>query len=513
MTTDAAGTSLAETGIVGLDDILGGGLTANRLYLVEGDPGTGKTTLGLRFLMTGVAQGEPCVYVSLSETRDELGVVAQSHGWSLDGVTITELAPTEEALTADAENTMFHPSELELGETTRTVLRDVERVKPRRVVFDSLSELRLLAANPLRYRRQILALKQFFVGRRCTVMLLDDRTSDVSDLQLQSIAHGVISLERRSPEYGVMQRRLQVLKMRGKPFRPGYHDYTIVRGGLNVVPRLVAAEHHEAFAPELVKSGLRELDDLMGGGLDRGTSTLLMGPAGCGKSTLATQYAVAAARRGERAAFFLFDEGRMTFQMRSAALGLDVNPLLASGRAAINQIDPGVISAGEFVHLVRQEVTEQHARVVVIDSLNGYLNSMPEARFLAIQLHELLVFLGQRGVTTLLVVAQHGLIGAMETPVDASYLADNVVLLRFFEAAGRVRQSISVLKKRSGAHERTIRELEFRPDGLRIGPPLAAFHGVLTGVPRHVGLPLDHLGPPHTHAGPLQAEPATDAPT
>ncbi len=494
-TTDAAGSILAETGIPGLDDILGGGLTANRLYLVEGDPGTGKTTLGLRFLLTGAARGEPTVYVSLSETRDELEVVAQSHGWSLDGVTISELAPSEEALTADAENTMFHPSELELGETTRTVLRDVERVKPRRVVFDSLSEMRLLASNPLRYRRQILALKQFFVGRKCTVMLLDDRTSDVSDLQLQSLAHGVISLERRSPEYGVMQRRLQILKMRGKPFRPGYHDYTIVRGGLSVFPRLVAAEHQEPFAAETIKSGLKALDELMGGGLDRGTSTLLMGPAGSGKSTLATQYAVAAAARGERAAFFLFDEGRMTFQMRSAALGLDVRGHLESGRVVISQIDPGAISAGEFVDLVRREVDEQQARVVVIDSLNGYLNSMPEARFLAIQLHELLVFLGQRGVTTILVVAQHGLIGSMETPVDASYLADNVVMLRFFEAEGRVRQSLSVLKKRSGAHERTIRELEFGAHGIRIGPPLSAFHGVLTGVPRYVGQPL----PDHEH--------------
>jgi circadian clock protein KaiC len=496
-TSDAAGANLAELGIPGLDDILGGGLTANRLYLVEGDPGTGKTTLGLRFLLAGAGQGEPTVYVSLSETRDELEVVAQSHGWSLDGVTVTELAPSEEALTADAENTMFHPSELELGETTRTVLRDVERVKPRRVVFDSLSEMRLLASNPLRYRRQILALKQFFVGRSCTVMLLDDRTSDASDLQLQSLAHGVISLERRSPEYGVMQRRLQVLKMRGKPFRPGYHDYTIVRGGLRVFPRLIAAEHHEPFAPGTVKSGLTALDELMCGGLDRGTSTLLMGPAGSGKSTLATQYAVAAAARGERAAFFLFDEGRMTFLMRSAALGLDIRGHLEGGRVAINQIDPGAISAGEFVDHVRREVVEQRARVVVIDSLNGYLNSMPEARFLAIQLHELLVFLGQRGVTTILVVAQHGLIGSMETPVDASYLADNVVLLRFFEVEGRVRQSLSVLKKRSGAHERTIRELEFGADGIRIGPPLSAFHGVLTGVPRYVGQPL----PPHDERG------------
>lgn len=487
MSSDVTPNNLAETGISGLDDILGGGLTANRLYLIEGDPGTGKTTLGLKFLLAGVALGEPTVYVSLSETRDELEVVAQSHGWSLGGVTVTELAPTEEVLDADAENTMFHPSELELGETTRTILHDVERVKPRRVVFDSLSEMRLLAANPLRYRRQILALKQFFVGRRCTVMLLDDRTSDISDLQLQSLAHGVISLERRSPEYGVMQRRLQIIKMRGKPFRPGYHDYSIVRGGLDVFPRLVAAEHHEPFAPETIKSGLTALDDLLGGGLDRGTSTLLMGPAGSGKSTIATQFAVAAARRGERTALFLFDERRATLLTRSAALGLDLREHLASGRMGIDEIDPGAISAGEFVHHVRCEVDQRQARVIVIDSLNGFLNSVPEARFLAIQLHELLSFLGQRGVTTLLVVAQHGLIGSMETPVDASYLADCVVLLRYFEAEGRVRQSLSVLKKRSGIHERTIRELELRADGILVGAPLSAFHGVLTGVPRYVG--------------------------
>lgn len=486
----------ASTGIAGLDDILGGGLTPHRLYLVEGDPGTGKTTLGLQFLLAGAARGEPTVFVTLSETRDELTAVAESHGWTLAGITVTELAPSEAALTVDAENTMFHPSELELGETTRAVLDDVERVKPRRVVFDSLSEMRLLAANPLRYRRQILALKQFFVGRNCTVMLLDDRTSSVSDLQLQSLAHGVISLERRSPEYGALQRRLQILKMRGRSFRPGYHDYTIVRGGLDVYPRLIAAEHHSEFTPETISSGLAGLDQLLCGGLDRGTSTLLMGPAGSGKSSLATQYGVTAANRGERAAFFLFDEGLMTFKKRAAALGLDVREHLEQGRVTLTQIDPGVISPGEFVHLVRREV-EKGARIIVIDSLNGYLNSMPEARFLAIQLHELLVFLGQRGVTTLLVVAQHGLIGTMETPVDASYLADAVMLLRFFEAEGQVRQAISVLKKRSGEHERTIRELELSPGNIHIGEPLAAFHGILTGVPTYVGKPLpgDERGP------------------
>jgi circadian clock protein KaiC len=478
---------LVETGTTGLDDILGGGLTPHRLYLVEGDPGTGKTTLGMKFLMRGAALGEPVMYVTLSETKDELEAVARSHGWSLDGITITELAPTEDDLAPDAENTMFHPSELELSETTKIVLRDVDRVKPKRIVFDSLSEMRLLAQNSLRYRRQILALKQYFVGRNCTVLLLDDRTSDANDLQLQSLAHGVLSLERRSPEYGVMQRRLQIIKIRGRSFRPGYHDYTIVEGGLDVFPRLVAAEHHDAFPAEHVKSGLDGLDALMKGGLDRGTSTLLMGPAGSGKSTIATQYAVTAAARGDRAAFFIFDEGPATLYARSAALGLDVRGHHEAGRIGIRQVDPGAISAGEFVNLVRREVTEQNAKIIVIDSLNGYLNAMPEARFLAIQLHELLVYLGQAGVTTILIVAQHGLIGHMESPVDASYLADSVILLRFFEAGGRVRKAISVLKKRSGPHERTIREIEFRPDGLQIGEPLDEFHGVLTGIPKLVG--------------------------
>jgi circadian clock protein KaiC len=497
MATDRAGPApeLVTTGVHGLDDILGGGLTANRLYLVEGDPGAGKTTLGLQFLLAGVERGEAGVYVTLSETKDELEAVARSHGWSLDGVTITELAPAEESLSGDAENTLFHPSELELGETTKVVLRDVERVKPRRVVFDSLSEMRLLAQSSLRYRRQILALKQYFVGRKCTVLLLDDRTSDVTDGQLQSLAHGVVSLERRSPEYGVMQRRVQVLKMRGKPFRAGYHDYVINPGGLDVFPRLVAAEHQSPFPPEHVGSGLPALDALMGGGLDRGTSTLLLGPAGSGKSTLATQYAVAAAGRGERASFFLFDEGTNTLLARSAALGLDVKGHADAGRIGIRQVNPGAISAGEFIHLVRREVDEQKARVVIIDSLNGYLNAMPEARFLAIQLHELLVYLGQKGVTTILVVAQHGLVGPMATPVDASYLADSVIVLRFFEARGQVRQAISVLKKRSGAHERTIRELIFRPGGIRVGEPLVDFQGVLTGVPMLVG---NERGPART---------------
>lgn len=480
--------SALQTGIAGLDDVLDGGLAADRLYLIEGDPGTGKTTLALQILLAAQGRGERGTYVSLSETGDELRSVARSHGWSLDQLRIIELAPTAESLAPDAENTMFHPSELELSETTKRVLDEVEAIKPSLIVFDSLSEMRLLAQNPLRYRRQILALKQFFTGRHCTVLLLDDRTSEPSDLQLQSIAHGVISLEKRSPDYGVTQRRLQVLKMRGKQFRSGFHDYVIVRGGLQVFPRLVASEHHDDYLPAQISSGIAELDAIVGGGLDKGTSTLFMGPAGSGKSTLATRYAIAAAGRGERAAIFLFDEATKTLIARTTGLGLDLHSQIEAGRIRIRQVDPGELSPGEFVHDVRREVEEHHASVVVIDSLNGYLNAMPEVRFLNLQLHELLTYLGQRGVTTLLVVAQHGLIGGMmESPVDISYLADAVVVLRYFESAGQVRQAISVLKKRSGTHERTLRELQFRKSGIAISSPLDQFEGILTGVPSYIG--------------------------
>lgn len=473
-----------KTGISGLDAVLFGGLTPNRLYLAEGDPGSGKTTLGLQLLLGAIGRGEKGMYVSLSESKEELRAIAESHGWSLDGISVTELAPPEGSLSPEEENTMFHPSEIELGATTQIVLREVELTKPSVVVFDSLSEMRLLAQNPLRYRRQILSLKQFFNGRQCTVLLLDDRTSDAEDLQLQSIAHGVISLERRSPEYGVMQRRLQILKMRGRSFRAGYHDYTIVQGGLQVFPRLIASEHRNSFGSADIRSGVPELDKLLNGGLEKGTSTLVMGPAGCGKSSVATRYAFEAAERGENAALFLFEEHSRTLLLRSAGLGFDLTPHIESGRIRIRQVDPGELSPGEFVHLVREEVEERKATFIAIDSLNGYLNAMPEVRFLTLQLHELLTYLGQKGVTTLLVVAQHGLVGnSMVSPIDASYLADTVLLLRFFEAAGHVRQAISVLKKRSGSHEKTIRELTLGEDGITLGPPLDNFRGILSGIP------------------------------
>jgi circadian clock protein KaiC len=474
----------SETGIEGLDDILNGGFIPHRLYLVDGDPGSGKTTLSLQYLLHGVRQGEKCLYITLSETKEELLAGAHSHGWSLDGIEIVELISEEEDLDADAQITMYPPSEIELNETTKKVLGAINRFNPSRVVFDSLSELRLLAQNSLRYRRQILALKQFFVGRSCTVVLLDDRTSEGSDLQLQSIAHGVVSLEQLAPVYGAARRRLRVMKFRGTPYRGGYHDFAIRSGGLVVFPRLVAAEHSEGFERGPIKSGITALDSLLGGGPDRGTSTLLMGPAGSGKSTIATQYAVAAAERGEHAAIFAFDESSATLIARTEALGIKFREGAQAGRVSIQQIDPAELSPGEFTSIVCEAVEKQNARVVVIDSLNGYMNSMPEEQFLTAQLHELLTYLGRQGVTTIMIVAQHGMMGTqMNAPVDTSYLADSVVLLRYFEYAGRVKKAISVVKKRSGAHEDTIRELLFDGTGIHLSEPLARFRGILTGVP------------------------------
>jgi circadian clock protein KaiC len=473
------------TGSAGLDSILEGGFPANRLYLVEGDPGTGKTTLALKFLLEGARRGEPVLYVTLSETKEELTAVARSHGWSLEGVTLHELVPPEESLKAEAQYTIFHPSEVELGETTRLVIEEVERIQPRRVVFDSLSEMRLLARDPLRYRRQILALKQFFSGRKSTVLLLDDRTSAAADLQVQSIAHGVLMLEQMELDYGAERRRLRVSKLRGSRFRGGFHDFTIKTGGIEVYPRLVAADHRQDFKTDAVTSGVAEFDALLGGGLDRGTATLIMGPAGSGKSSLAAHFAAEAAGRGEAAASFIFDEGVNTYLNRAAGLGLDLRAHVEAGLLKVQQVDPAELSPGEFAHAVCDAVTSGGARVVIIDSLNGYLQAMPDERFLTAQMHELLMYLNQQGVVTLLVMAQHGFMGAMmNSPVDVSYLADAVVLLRYFEAAGAIRRAISVVKKRTGPHEDTIRELRLSASrGVEVGEPLTAFRGVLTGVP------------------------------
>lgn len=483
----------AGTGTTGLDDILMGGLARNRLYLVEGVPGAGKTTLALKFLLEGARRGEPVLYITLSETAEELKAVADAHGWDLTGVTVRELLPQEDTLNADEQYTMFHPSEVELATTTKLILQDVDSLKPTRVVFDSLSELRLVAGNPLRFRRQILALKQFFAGRRATVILLDDMTASDHDLHVQSIAHGVILLQQLNPEYGTERRRLRVVKYRGSEFRGGYHDYLIRKGGLDVFPRLVASEHRQTATTRKLPSEVPELDALMGGGIDEGTSTLIIGGAGTGKSTIAAQICAAAAGRGQKAILFIFDESPDTLFSRCTGVGVRLPEHNEAGLVRVVQVDPAELSPGEFTHQVREAVEDWGATIVVIDSLNGYLNAMPEERFLTAQLHEMLMYMNQQGVATILIGAHQGVIASqMKMPVDASYLADAVVLLRYFESRGEVRQAISVVKKRGGVHERTIREFAMGPDGIRVGETLRHFRGVLTGVPVYEGA-LDPL--------------------
>jgi circadian clock protein KaiC len=470
------------TGIEGLDEIVGGGLPRKRLYLVQGDPGVGKTTLSLQFLLEGIRRGESGLYVTLSETAEELASVAESHDWNLAKLNILDLSAMEQKL-RETENSFFHPSEVELNRTTDFLQSEVERLNPVRVVFDSLSELRMLAESPLRYRRQILRLKQFFSGKHCTVLFLDDRATSNPDLQVESIAHGVLTLLKTSPQYGVARRQLNVVKIRGVPFREGFHDFVLRKGGMIVFPRLVAAEHHRSFLDENLSSGIPALDKLLGGGLGRGTSTMFMGAPGTGKSTVAAKFALAAAERGERVLFFIFDETSVTMRGRIRHLGMDFDPHLNSGLIHLQQIDPAEISPGELVCQIRRAVFKENTRLVVIDSINGYLNAMPEERYLTLQLHELLVFLGQQGVITLMVLAQQGLIGPMRSTVDLTYLADTVVLFRYFEHRGHVNQALSVIKKRSGDHERTIRQMKVTASGIQVGKPLTEFEGVLTGVP------------------------------
>jgi circadian clock protein KaiC len=476
--------NLAKTGVAGLDDILAGGLTPNRLYLVDGNPGSGKTTIALQFLMEGAALGETTLYVTLAESISELTAVAHNHGWSLDNIELLEIIPGDDALSTDEQITMFHPSEVELGEATRAIIGAVERVKPKRVVIDSLSELRLLSQHSLRYRRQILALKKFFMGRDCTTLLLDDRTAELADKQPYSIAHGVITLEQMAPDYGNERRRLRVSKYRGSTFRGGYHDFVIETGGVRVFPRLVAGEYPPRRHRDLVASGLKELDTLLGGGLALGTSTLITGPSGAGKSSLAMQYVLASCERGEKAAVVLFDESVATMAERMAGMGRPIDKWRENGMLTVLQVDPAELSPGQLVNSLRDLVERDGCKIIVLDSLNGYMHAMPGEDFLTVQLHELATYLGQRGVTTILVTTQIGFIGmAMQSPVDATYLADCVVLLRYYEDLGRVRKAVSVVKKRTGYHEDYIRELNISDKGIHVGPPMTDFRGVLTGVP------------------------------
>src|ERR1051326_5770292 len=473
-------------GVEGLDDVLGSGLPRNCFYLIYGDPRSGKTTVALQFLLEGVRRGESVFYVTLSETREELLRVTRSHGWSLDKIPLLELSAIDQLLRPEAQTTVFHSSEVELTKISKLVLDQVEKMRPTRVVFDSLSEFRLIAETPLRYRRELLNLKQQLARYKSTVLLLDDKMnrSNVGiDLHVLSLSHGVVEMEQLSPDYGTSRRRLRVLKLRGVKFREGYHDYTIETGGLRVFLRLVAAEPYAKFERAAISSGIKELDDLLGGGLDRGTTTLILGTVGTGKSTLALQYARQMASNGETGIIFAFDESRSIMLARAKALGLDLAKHIESGMLTVQQVDPAELSPGEFADRIRKTV-DRGCKFVMIDTLNGYLNAMPGERYLNNQLHELTSYLNYKGVVTVLVLAQHGLVSGAEAPVDLSYLSDTVLNLRFFEAFGEVKQSIAVIKKRSGCHEKTIRELKLETGhGVRVGQPLKEFQGVLTGVP------------------------------
>jgi circadian clock protein KaiC len=477
----------AKTGIWGLDNILSGGFSRGHIFLVEGAPGTGKTTVALQFLLEGAKAGEKCLYITLSETERELRDGAASHGWSLDDIEVFELLPPESLLDAEQQQSLLYSSDLELGETTKQIFDRVDRARPSRVVLDSLSEIRLLAQSSLRYRRQILAIKHYFAKFNTTVMMLDDLTAELADKTVHSVAHGVVRLEELAPAYGAERRRARVIKYRGVRFRGGYHDVTLTTGGLNVFPRLVASEYRSNFTRSKVSSGIAEFDRLLGGGVETGSSTLILGPAGTGKSLAAIVFVVAAIKRGEKAAIFVFDEELGLLFARMKGLGIDLEALQRSGHLLIEQVDAAELSPGEFAHRVRQRVDEDRIKTVVIDSLNGYQAAMPDENSLILHIHELLQYLNRRGAATFMTVAQHGLVGDMKAPVDVTYLADTVILLRFFEALGAVRRAVSIIKKRTGAHESTIREYRIDSRGLTIGEPLEGFQGILRGVPVYVG--------------------------
>ena len=479
-------TEKANLGVEGLDNITDGGLSRGRLFLLEGAPGTGKTTIATQFLMAGAAEGERALYITLSETEDELRAGAASHGWSFDGIDIFELVPPESLLDEDQQQSLLYSSDLELGETTKRIFESFERVTPQRVVLDSLSEIRLLAQSSLRYRRQILALKHYFARSGATVLMLDDLSSEANDRTMHSVAHGVIRLEELSPEYGGERRRLRVIKYRGQRYRGGYHDFIIDTGGVRAFPRLVSAEHRKPFDRQVLETFSPQLNSLLGGGVERGSSVLILGPAGTGKSLLALTFVAGAVNRGERAAMFVFDEELGLLFERAKGLGIQLQEMVDADRLVIEQIDAAELTPGELSERVRQCVEDHEARTVVIDSLNGYQAAMPGEQALILHMHELLQYLNRRGASTFLTVAQHGLVGDMKAPVDVTYLADTVILLRYFEALGRVRRAMSVIKKRTGPHEDTIREYRIDGRGITLGEPLMGFQGVLRGVPELV---------------------------
>nr|WP_246160232.1 ATPase domain-containing protein [Aureimonas fodinaquatilis] len=484
----------ARTGVLGLDNILNGGLTEGHVFLIEGSPGTGKTTIALSFLLEGVKNGETCLYITLSETEQELRAGAASHGWDLgSGINVFELVPPESLLNADQQQSLLYSSDLELGETTRLIFDTVERLKPKRIVLDSLSEIRLLAQSSLRYRRQILALKHYFARNGATVLLLDDLTADTMDKTVHSVVHGVVHLQELAPEYGAERRRVRITKYRGTSYRGGYHDMKIRTGGVEIYPRLIALEHRSNFERKTVSTGISQFDDLLGGGVDQGSSTLVLGPAGAGKSLITIQFAMSAIARGEKAALFIFDEESVLLFKRMRLMGIDLQAAVDKGQLHLEQLDAAELSPGEFTHRVRRVITEADVKTVVIDSLNGYQAAMPEENSLILHMHELLQFLNRQGATTFLTVAQHGLVGDMKAPVDITYLADTVILLRYFEAVGTMRRALSVIKKRTGRHEDTIREYRITDKGLTVGEPLDQFQGVLRGVPVFVGKDADAL--------------------